>query len=86
MGAMKKKRYNVMLNPETTEELQSLLEASGQSLSGFLTGMIDEYIETMRDMKKLTKVPESPGDLTVAQAVKMFSGIMSKWAEEKKRR
>jgi hypothetical protein len=83
---MEKKRYTVYLNVETTEELKQILAASGQGLSGFLSGMIDEYVETMQGLKKMAKVPACPGEVTVAQAVKMFSGIMSKWAKEKKTR
>lgn len=77
-----KKRFNVNLNRESTERLQEILSSSGQSLSGFISGMIDEYVETMDTMKGLRNPPKSPADLTVGQAVKMFSGLLGKWASE----
>lgn len=43
-----KKRYNVSLNVESTETVQVWLEANGQTFSGWLTNLIDEFAKEIQ--------------------------------------
>lgn len=80
------KRYNVSLEEGPTEELRKMLEKDGnQSLSSFLSSMIVEYVDTMKNFRS-----ENPtGDvskITVAQVLRLFSGLFADMSKGKNKK
>lgn len=76
-----KKRYNVTLDQESTEELQRLLDKSGQSLSSFLSALVVEYVEAMRLLTK--KLPSDASKVELGTFLQLFSGMVKKMSVKK---
>lgn len=71
---MNKRRYNVMLNPDSVEVLQAHLKTVNMSLSAFLTKMIDEAAKDIQGQP--VKLGEKKlQDLTI----KEFGELMQYW-------
>lgn len=56
-GVMRKGRYNLTLPAEQTEKLRSHLEARGESLSGFVGGIITEYVKELEGELSVLRKP-----------------------------
>jgi predicted DNA-binding protein len=80
-----KKHYDVTLNEEKTEELKVLLKANGQNLSGFLSSMVEEYVDSMNHFKKMACIPDDVSKISVGDFAKIFMSLMAKFAENKKK-
>jgi predicted DNA-binding protein len=80
-----KKHYDLTLDEEKTEELKIILKANGQTLSGFLSSMVENYVDTMNGFKKSAGIPDDVSNFSVRDFAKLFISIMAKFAEDKKK-
>lgn len=68
-----KKRYTFTLNEESTEIVREWLETKGQSLSGWVTVLFDEFAQEIEG--EPSKMGKSPEEMTV----KEFIDVMRYW-------
>lgn len=72
---MTKKRYNFTLNEEETGIVRDWLERNGQSFSGWLTTMIDEFAHEIQAGPSTRKAP-------MEMTVKEFLDEIQYWTKK----
>ena len=71
-----KKRFTVNLNVESTEVVQAWLEGKGQSFSGWMTALIDEFAKEIQgEPAILSKKPEE-------MTLKEFADVAAYWLKK----
>lgn len=71
-----KKRYNVSLNEESTEVVQAWLDAKGQTFSGWMTNLLDEFAKEIQG--EPTMMSKSPEEMTL----KEFIDVAAYWVKK----
>jgi hypothetical protein len=68
-----KKRYTVNLNEESTEVVQAWLEKNGQTFSGWLTILVDEFAKEVQGQPSMAG--KNPEEMTL----KEFINVVNYW-------
>lgn len=79
---MAKKRYNVILNPESVETVKDFLKIANISFSSYFTLLVDEFANVI-DENGLSKKMD---DLKMSDAMQMMTNIMSGIEKDKEKR
>lgn len=79
---MAKKRYNVILNPESVEKVKELLKIANISFSSYFTVLVDEFANII-DENGLSKKMDN---LKMSDAMQIMTNMMSGIEKEKEGR
>jgi len=74
-GKIKRKKYNLTLDPEVVEPLHDMLRKSGITLSGYVNACLAESYEALKDL------PVKVEDMTIKQFTDFMVAFQKKMKE-----
>lgn len=81
-GAMKKKRYNMILDQEVVEKLQAWLKPRGITFSGYINSLIVENVNALDILQNVTDLK----DVSLGQLTQLYASMARELEEEKKKK
>jgi len=78
---MNKKRYNLTLDREVTEELQAWLKPKGITLSSYINSLVNENIDAIRILGNVNDLK----DVSIGQLTKIYANMASELEKAKKK-